>query len=294
MNVDIHADDYSYSLNTSKDIIDCIKSGNLDSFSIMPNMSCFEESMELLYREIPAFNYLPLISIHISIPEGISETGMFPMSWSNLFLNSYSLNKNKVKGQLKIELKHQIEKGWEAIRKCFEIAEENNIEIKQKGMRIDSHIHTHLLPVVWESLIEVIEENNYSVEYIRNPKEPLEPFIKNNLMSYGLVNIIKNRILMLYSGKADKYCDSHNIPKMYMMGLCMSGCMDFDRIKDVYSDMLEIARKDNRNLELLFHPGQATVDEYRPEMDKNYFRDANLSENRHIEKNSVLRIKEIL
>ena len=43
--VDIHADDYGYSLNTSKDILDCIKADNLDSFSIICNMPAFEESM---------------------------------------------------------------------------------------------------------------------------------------------------------------------------------------------------------------------------------------------------------
>ena len=254
-----------------------------------------EECMKLLYKEIPSFETMPFMSIHLNIPEGISESSILPMSWGKLFISSYFFNRKQVKKELKEDLKKQIDKTQAVIDKCIDIAKENNIEVKQKGIRLDSHIHTHLIPVVWESLIEVIEENNYEMEYIRNPKEPLIPFLKHFSLipGYGLINIIKNRILMLYSKKVDRYCEEKEIAKMYMWGLCMSGRMDFDRTKEIYGDMLNKAQKDNRNLELLFHPGKATQEEYSNEMDKNYFRDANLSENRHIEKNTVMRIKEI-
>ena len=51
--VDIHADDYGYSINTSKDMLECMKAGALDSISIICNTKWFEDSMEMLYREIP-------------------------------------------------------------------------------------------------------------------------------------------------------------------------------------------------------------------------------------------------
>ena len=293
MKVDIHADDYAYSLNTSKDIIDCIKSGNLDSFSIICNTPYFEKCMGLLYKEIPYFEYLPLISIHLCLPEGKTESGLLPMSWEKLFLNNY-LNKRRLKKELKKEIRRQIEKTQNAIKKCIAIAKDNNVEVKQIGIRIDSHVHTHLIPAVWESLIEVIDENNYEIEYIRNPKEPILPFAKNNLLSYGIVNIIKNRILMAYSKKVDKYCDEHKLAKMFMWGLCMSGHMDIDRIKKIYPDMYKYAKERNRDLEILFHPGTALKEEYLKEMNIDYFNDFNSSGNRRIEKEAVLRIKEVI
>ena len=294
--LDIHADDYAYSLNTSRDILDCIKTGNLNSISIICNTVHFEESMELLYKSIPSFKYLPLMSVHLNFPEGFGVSDLLPISWGKLFLKSYSFSKRETKDMLKQEIKYQIDRTQEAIEKCIDIAIENNIPVYQRGIRIDSHIHTHLIPVVWDALIETIDEERYHVEYIRNPKEPIFPFLKqiSLLSSYGIVNFIKNRILMFYSKKADDYCNSHKIDKMYMWGLMMSSHMDYDRIKKIYPDFLEYARKRGRRLVLLFHPGQASKDEYSKEMDENYFRDANLSENRRIEKDSVLRIKDII
>lgn len=287
INVDIHADDYGYSINTSKDILDCIKSGCVNSISIICNTNSFEESIEMLYEVIPSLPFLPLMSVHINLPEGKGD--ILPKSWGKLFLST-----NSIKDELKKEIKYQIDTVNEVIEKCIEIANKNNIEVRQKGLRIDSHIHTHPIPVVWNSLVEVLEEGKYDVEFIRNPKEPILPFIKNVGFSYGFVNILKNRILMLFSGKIDKYCETHNLNKMFMWGLVMSGHMDFDKIKLIYPDMYKYAKSKGRNLEILFHPGMALQDEYGDEMNKEYFKNANLSKNRHIEKETVLRIKEIV
>ena len=294
--VDIHADDYGYSIATSKDMLECMQAGKLDSFSIICNTRWFAESMDLLYEAIPALPFLPLMSIHLNIPEGQSDSDILPMSWTKLFLASYSFKRKKVKEELKKDLKKQIESTQAVIDKCIDIARANNIECTQKGIRLDSHIHTHLIPLVWQALVELIDEENYNIEYIRNPKEPLLPFIGNRklLKTYGLLNIIKNRILMLYSKKADRYCEHHGLAKMYMWGLCMSGHMDYERISELYPDMLAWAKKDGRKLELLFHPGQALPEEYSTEMDVNYFRDANTSQNRHIEKDAVMRIDVIV
>lgn len=295
-NVDIHADDYGYSISTSKDILECMKQGKLDSISVMSNMLAFKESMDMLYEAIPDLPFLPLISVHLNIPEGFDEKGYFPMSWGKLFLSSYSFKRNEVKEELKRYLKKQIDYADIEISRCIEKAIDNNIECIQKGLRIDSHIHTHLIPVVWDALIEIIEEEKYNIEYIRNPKEPLIPFLKNSSLfgTYSLVNLVKNRILMFYSHKVDYYCKKNGLNKLYMWGLMMSGKMDYDRIKIVYPYMLNTAEKNNRRLELLFHPGKAIEGEYGKDMDKDYFKDANLSDNRRIEKEAVLNIDDIV
>ena len=98
---------------------------------------------------------------------------------------------------------------------------------------------------------------------------------------------------MFYSGKIDNYCELHKIDKMYMWGLMMSGHMDLDRVTMLYPSMMEVSEKNNRVLELLFHPGKACKDEYSDEMDRNYFKDANLSDARHIEKETVMNMREL-
>ena len=72
---DIHADDYALTVNTSKDMLECMRAGRLDSISIVPNMSCFEACMELFYAEIPKLPFLPLLSVHLDFVEGRSLAG---------------------------------------------------------------------------------------------------------------------------------------------------------------------------------------------------------------------------
>jgi len=294
--VDIHADDFGYSLSTSKDILNCIKEGNLDSISVMGNMSAFEESMQMLYEAIPELPFLPKMSIHINIPEGSFVHEEFPMSWEKLFLKSYSFEKNQIKKLLKDEIGNQIKTAQNAIEKCWDIAKKSGIKTFQNGIRLDSHIHTHLIPVVWEAMIEVIEEEKLNVEYIRNPKEPIGPFLARFDLwpSYSLINVIKNRILMFYSGKVDRYCDAHGMKKMYMWGLMMSGKMDAKRIEAIYPDMKKECQRKDRTLEMLFHPGRCKEEEYLTEMGKKYFDTFNASSNRDVERESLSKVRIII
>ena len=110
--------------------------------------------------------------------------------------------------------------------------------------------------------------------------------------TYSIVNLIKNRILMFYSGKVDRYCEKLKIDKMYMCGLMMSGHMDQKRTAEVMPQMMKLAERNGRKMEFLFHPGQAATEEYSDEMTPDYFRDFNSSGNRNIEKEAVLNMKE--
>ena len=295
MKIDIHADDYAYSVNTSRDILECLSCGALDSISIICNTSQFEECMDLLYEAIPSFDHLPLLSVHLNLCEGFQSSELLPMSWGQLFLASYSLKRKKYKVILKQEIRRQLTETQKVIDRCISIAKENGVPVYQNGLRIDSHIHTHPIPVVWESLIEVIEEERLDVEYIREPSEPLNVYLKETSLypTYSLINIIKNRILRFYSRKIHRYLKKQNRQTMYLWGLVMSLHMDFDRIKVLWSAMNEKAGHDGRDLELLFHPGTALQSEYSNEMNAKYFRDSNTSKNRAIEKESGLQIKEL-
>ncbi len=74
MTIDIHADDYALTENTSKDILECMAAGKLDSISIVPNSCCFDKCMEMLYSAIPSMPFLPRMSVHINLVEGLSRT----------------------------------------------------------------------------------------------------------------------------------------------------------------------------------------------------------------------------
>ena len=303
--IDVHADDYALTVHTSADILECMKEGKLNSISIVPNMSCFEECMEMLYKAVPTLPFLPSMSVHLDFVEGKCLAGakavpllvspgsdMTGVSWGKLFLFSYHpLKRKDAIQQLEKEMKAQIETAWQAICHCMELAKTNQIPCKQKGLRIDSHQHAHMIPVVWEALMEVITKEGYPVEYIRNSKEVLVPFLSEVSLwkTYRPVNFIKNRLLSFYSHKADRYASVHSMKKMYLWGLVMSGHMDYDRIVRLYPKIASKAGKENRVLEFCFHPGIALPEEITEEIGENAARDFYLLSDRQTEKDTVMR-----
>lgn len=307
---DIHADDYALTVNTSKDMLSCMREGHLDSVSILSNMSCFRECMELLYQAIPELPFLPKMSIHLNFVEGrsLAGTGQVPLlakgernlmqlSWGELFVLSYHPWKRRtVKEQLTREIKVQIEAAHAAISRAIAIAEEHGISCNQKNMRIDSHQHVHMIPVVWEALTEVIREEHYEVEYIRNTKEMLGVFLSEISLwkTYRPINFVKNILLRLYSHKADRYAYTHNLEQMYLWGLVMSGHMDYDRIVRLRPKVTTKAEKDNRVLEIVFHPGLTLPEEVSEEIGEKAAKDFYLRQDRHVEMDALMKTSQFL
>lgn len=306
-NIDIHADDYALTVNTSKDMLSCMKKGQLDSISIVPNMSCFDECMELLYASIPSLPFLPKMSVHLDFVEGRSlagakqtplltakETGLMGLSWGGVFLLSYLPWKRRVaKEQLKKEIRAQIETVQRAVTHAMELAEESGITCAQHGVRIDSHQHAHMIPVVWEALTEVIAGEHYEVEYIRNSKEMMAAFLQEVSLwkTYRPINFVKNRLLSVYSHRADRYAKAHQMEQMYLWGLIMSGHMDYDRIVRLYPKIAKKAEQGGRTLEILFHPGLTLPEEVSEEIGEEAAADFYLRDDRHVEMEAVDRMR---
>lgn len=301
---DIHADDYALTVNTSKDMLMCMQAGKLDSISIVPNMSCFEECMEMLYEQIPKLPFVPLMSVHLDFVEGRSlakkgevpllvkeDTDLMGLSWGGVFKYSYlPWKRGQVKAQLKREIKAQIVRVQGAIDKCVGIAREHGVACSQDGLRLDSHQHAHMIPVVWEAVLEVVKEEGWRLSYIRNSKEVLGVFVSERTLwkTYRPVNFVKNRLLSLYSHKVDRYYKAHGMEQMYLWGLVMSGRMDHVRIEKLYPKMIRRAGQDGRTLEILFHPGLTLPEEVTPEIAKEAAETFYMRKDRHVEKEAVL------
>ena len=71
---------------------------------------------------------------------------------------------------------------------------------------------------------------------------------------------------------------------MYLWGLVMSGKMDSERIKTLYSKIHSMSLRDGRSLEILFHPGQMKPEEMTREIPKESADSFYLSAGRNIEK----------
>ena len=93
--IDVHADDFGESLHASRDILDCLTAGKLDSISVLSNMGCFEQCVALYREREKDFPKKPLISVHLNFMEGsclerpkrlpslVDGQGHFYISWGN-------------------------------------------------------------------------------------------------------------------------------------------------------------------------------------------------------------------
>ena len=64
-----HADDYGISINASKEILALVQQGKLSGISVIPNMSCFADCIDLLLpvmKERPALT----VALHLNFFEG--------------------------------------------------------------------------------------------------------------------------------------------------------------------------------------------------------------------------------
>lgn len=297
--IELHADDYGETVNTSKEIIDLMKDGHLDGISIIANMHDFESTSRMFIDAVPDLPFLPYISIHLNLVEGrsLKTTDLLPWTWAKLFMISFHLpvrdhngrlmRYREVFDRLTEEIRNQITKGSDVFTEL--IASAGTFAKPVKGsdrLRIDSHQHAHLIPIVWKALTRVIREDNLQVEYIRTAHEPLWPFVRHlGFGAHGItfIGLVKNRILAVNAPKVERYLKEHGIKPAYMWGLIMSGNMDKERIHKVMPHMLRKCDKKGYDLEMNIHPGRMLPDEYNEEVPRGSADTFYLSDNREVE-----------
>lgn len=303
--IEIHADDFGQTINTSKEILELMKNGHLDGISILPNMSVFDKCIELYEQTISELPFIPLMSIHLDLVEGkmLSETGNVPWTWKGLFINSYIPTKSNKElfNRIKEEIRYQIERAQHSICKIRSKAKDigvydtNNNEISLNRIRIDSHQHTHMIPIVWRALIEVIEEEEYTIEFVRDSHELKTPFLNNYKQNaWSPINLVKNIILSIYAPRVERYAKKSQAEYRYLWGLIMSGHMDIIRIKRVMPDMVKKCEDRQMGIEMNFHPGLMLKGEFLPEIPKQSVEKFYLSENRKIEYAAVTQMHDYL
>lgn len=285
--LDIHADDYALSKNSDGDILKLCSDGFLDSISIIPNLECFGKSVKQLLTVQKELKSKILVSVHLDFMEGkscveknilpdlVDSEGFFTVTWGKLLIWNYI---PFVRKRIKIQLKAEI---YAQIKKCIDVG-----IIERDSIRIDSHQHAHMIPIVFEALKETVselEKDGCRVEYIRNTCDPIMFYNGKNLFS---VNTMKCMILNFYSKNVAKYLIKKKQKVNYLCGVYFSGKMD-SRINAVLPKFIKKAEENNRNVELLFHPGTMLKSELTDEFNKDGFNEFHLSDNRKIEYNML-------
>ena len=275
------ADDYGISKSSNTRIEECLKNGVLNKISILPNGNVSDFS-ELIFEENVK------LSLHLNLIEGsplskkedvsllVTRNGFFKYSFVGLFFLSVFGNRNLLEKQIYNEIKAQID-FWK------------NKMGKKTPILIDSHQHTHMIPLVFKTLMRVITEENVAVEYLRIPDEPILPYIKSLslYLKYSPVGLAKQWLLKFLNFINRKEFKKSNIKSGAVMGILFSGQLSEDKI----NKLLPRYMQHNKNIEIVFHPGyleggESLIDGCRPNFEKFYY-----SKWRRVEYNTLINFK---
>ena len=212
--LEFHADDYGLFPEQSKRILHCMEHGALNGVSIMPNSPYLQECMQMLAEasapqrtsasskdsgfsggtDVPESDTIrsaaglsrphpPIfLTIHLNLVEGkalsprhkvsslTDPDGIFHPSFGKLLLVScVPVLRGRFLRQIRTEFRYQI-------RRCKPYFDDPAFCQK---IRLDSHVHFHMIPVVFDAMIQAAKLEDLHPSYIRIPKEPVFLYLKH-------------------------------------------------------------------------------------------------------------------
>ena len=258
--IEYHADDYGLFPEQSRHIMECYHKGALNGISIMPNSPYLKECME----EISDIREKLFVTVHLNFVEGkpisgnradmlTNDNGNFDCGFIKLLLVSYiPLLRKAYYRQIRREVETQL-------RACEEY-------MNGGKFRIDGHVHYHMIPVVFDALMDVVKSNDLKVSYIRFPYEELSVYTKNlhRLKGVTLINFVKvmilNALVVRNKAKYRNRLAKLGLENKLFMGVMLSGHMFYDNVKACLKSAGDILEKrGNDAIEILFHPGDVIV-----------------------------------
>ena len=250
------ADDYGISEGANSRIENCLENGVLNKVSVLPNGEISD------FKQRLSGNNTTTLSLHINLVEGrplsgpndidllISDNGYFKYSFIGLFFLSISNKRKEFEKQVYTEMQSQI--------KFWKKATDENTSIS-----IDSHQHTHMIPLIFKTLMRVIEDEGLNVQSIRIPAEPILPYVftPSLYFEYNLIGLIKQWLLKTFALVNRRELKKSKIQSAYFMGILFSGKLNEARIRKLLPHYLKLANKYNKNIEIGFHPGYVKSEE---------------------------------
>lgn len=298
-NLIIHADDFGACEEVTENILDVYRNAHLTSVSILVNGLDFKRAMSVLASE-KALKY----SIHFNITEGpcmadkskvpllVSDKGMFNRSFFKILMNSYLPGAKALKSQVKEELAAQLAVFLDTED---ELGMARFLDDGRRIIRVDSHQHFHMIPMVLKCILEICDERKLFIEFLRIPHEPLGPIMTKPqfLFTYRPINFVKNRVLYVLAVM------NHMRLKPYIrdgrsavfFGMMMSCEMDVARALPLFDAFVKKANKKNRPLEILAHPGQCTDESNLMDVDNELCKEFYMSAKRMTEKEFLMSVK---
>lgn len=232
----LNADDFGLNKYTNRAVLEGCINGFLTGASICANTDAFDSAINDILPDCSNLS----IGVHLNIVEGKSLTkcniitnskGEFNKGYLYFLLNR---NNQKLLDEIEVEFRAQIEK----VKSVTEID------------HIDSHVHIHSIPQIFELVCRLAKE--YNIEYVRTQYEKpflVPSFIKNFNHKFP-INLVKLLLLNYFTKINRKTVKKYGLSTNdYIVGVTYTSMMDSDVIKSALSVIDE-----NVTIECLIHP----------------------------------------
>ena len=281
----MHGDDFGRSRGITDSISECLDTGSLNSVSIPANGHGYEYAVNSFIKRggLRLSIHLDLvewksISNPRDIPLLVNNEGLFYQSFAKLWLR-YLIGSKNIKRSLHDQVKTELDAQISKVKKSF--ANDKEFEVN-----IDSHQHIHMIPFVFEALVELTEK--HQVKYVRLGNEPFFLCLKGKgwFQNYFGSNLIKHFLLKTLSCRYKKILTKKGIGYPdYFIGLLFTGSMS---VKAAECALAQIRnRRGDITTEILFHACKAQKGEEEFWSNNPFLLNYYFSDKRDYEKNAL-------
>lgn len=263
----VHADDCGLSPGITDAIIRCHDHGSLHRTSVIVNGAGWTHAVSELRRR-PGLS----LALHVNLFEGeplskpadvdllVDRRGRFNRGFAALWTTGIRPGSAaRLRRQLRLELRRQMDR----FLKGFP---------DRGSMVVDGHVHYHVLPPVFDELMELCAE--YPIGTVRLPSEPLYWPRQRTAPRPPMINVAKNIVLHALSVRARSMLTARRVksPDAFI-GVLGTGAMTLEHVRAALDHLRSV--RVGGTVEILFHPGRARADEAvlwadRPELQKFY------------------------
>lgn len=237
----LNADDFGMSAAFNQAVLEGYQAGILKSASLVANGDAFDEACKNIIPACPDLG----VGIHLNIIEGKSlclnldkltdDEGNFNNSFGQLLLKSINHKDDSFMEQLEKEFRAQIEE----------------VMKRTKVTHIDSHVHTHSIPRIFELVCSLAKE--YGIKQVRTQFEKpyIMPDIHRHLTLAYPINLIKVMLLNFFTLINEHTVKDYELnTNDYLIGVTYTSMMNSLAI----SYGLMAIKQDDVTVEALIHP----------------------------------------
>ena len=237
----LNADDFGMSAAFNQAVLEGYQAGILKSASLVANGDAFDEACKNIIPACPDLG----VGIHLNIIEGKSlclnldkltdDEGNFNNSFGQLLLKSLNHKDDSFMEQLEKEFRAQIEE----------------VMKRTKVTHIDSHVHTHSIPRIFELVCSLAKE--YGIKQVRTQFEKpyIMPDIHRHLTLAYPINLIKVMLLNFFTLINEHTVKDYELnTNDYLIGVTYTSMMNSLAI----SYGLMAIKQDDVTVEALIHP----------------------------------------